>query len=167
MSLWILLFVGVVAAVYSTEHEETSGTEAAPCAYESVAWPEDDLDLPPTRVFDPSADSPGPVRFDHAVHVDACEPRCGVCHETAWRRKSLRRRRGLRRLSSGRRSLKSSFSWNQSRNRQFRMSKAPHARGARPPQSWIEFDVGEFPHDNSVIFRIVGDDRTGIRSLAT
>jgi c(7)-type cytochrome triheme protein len=84
VALWVLLFVGVVAAVYSTEHDEPVENEPTPCASETVAWPEGSLDLPPAVFFEPSADSPGLVRFDHAVHVDPCEPDCGICHEAAW-----------------------------------------------------------------------------------
>ncbi len=44
-----------------------------------------ELKLPGDLVLPQSENSPGPVRFSHATHVDPKHPRCADCHPTLFR----------------------------------------------------------------------------------
>jgi c(7)-type cytochrome triheme protein len=85
-SLWILLFGGVAAVGYamtSATPDPTTTVEPAPAAMPrpAVAMPQ----LPGEYTFPASADSPGPVTFRHASHVDPSAAACGTCHEALFR----------------------------------------------------------------------------------
>ena len=88
VTLWSLLFLGVVAVAYSTGQEVESAevTTDPPATAQSAA-----RGLPPSATlpapysFPPSEDSPGAVVFNHDSHVDPQAPACGTCHVTMFR----------------------------------------------------------------------------------
>ena len=82
VALWCLLLVGFVA-VSSTQGRRATSVEAAKAA--AAVTPQATpargaLELPPPYAFEPSAESPGRVVFDHATHVDTSAPDCSRCH---------------------------------------------------------------------------------------
>jgi len=83
LALWSLLLFGFAAVIYSSQRSvvalgKPAGSEAATPVPER-------LRLPPPYTFPVSADSPGPVTFDHAAHVDRGAPRCTSCHADRFR----------------------------------------------------------------------------------
>jgi c(7)-type cytochrome triheme protein len=47
----------------------------------AASWP----NLPPDFTFPRHADSPGPVVFKHATHMEPGRPDCTVCHPHPWK----------------------------------------------------------------------------------
>jgi c(7)-type cytochrome triheme protein len=88
VTLWSLLFVGVVAVAYSTG-KQTDGAEAvteppAPTRSTATGLPPS-AQLPAPYDFPSSEDSPGAVTFSHESHVDPEAPDCATCHSTMFR----------------------------------------------------------------------------------
>lgn len=84
-TLWALMVIGIVGVAASNpKHENrTAPAPAAEPAAVVVAAPE--LRLPAPYTFPASADSPGPVVFDHEVHVAVADNQCQTCHATSFR----------------------------------------------------------------------------------
>lgn len=81
--LWVLLAIGFLGVAASQpEHAAVSPRPAAIAAH---AVQPDTLRLPAPYTFPTSADSPGPVVFDHEVHAAAAENRCQTCHASLFR----------------------------------------------------------------------------------
>ena len=84
-ALWILMIIGMVGVAASSPAHKAPA--AKPAAVEPVASHADasDLRLPAPYTFPASADSPGPVVFDHASHAMAVDNQCKACHATLFR----------------------------------------------------------------------------------
>lgn len=90
-TLWGLLLVGAVGVAYSSIRNGDPGREEPAAAVELLpAQVEvEELALPAPYTFPVSEDSPGPVTFDHELHlyvVDsaAAGSLCRTCHESAF-----------------------------------------------------------------------------------
>lgn len=80
-AMWVLLGIGVVLFVAATRREASAKASApAPVAAQVDG---SELRLPADFTFS-NDDTPGPVVFSHASHVDADAPRCATCHATDW-----------------------------------------------------------------------------------
>jgi c(7)-type cytochrome triheme protein len=83
LALWSLLLFGFAAVMYSSQRSVVALEKPAGSG---PATPVPALlRLPPPYTFPVSADSPGPVTFDHSAHVDRGAPRCTPCHVDRFR----------------------------------------------------------------------------------
>ncbi|MBC8329018.1 MAG: Ni/Fe-hydrogenase cytochrome b subunit [Planctomycetes bacterium] len=98
LGLWGMLALGAVGVLAtdsisaSPQAEERGAAARAGAAApadarhpSAVAQGLEDLTLPPPFRFPASEDSPGPVVFDHADHVDPMDVRCDACHPRLFR----------------------------------------------------------------------------------
>ncbi len=86
LGLWGLLVLGLVAVGSSLGEGDAQGSgprEARAAA--SVPSAPVALRLPAPYAFPTGEESPGPVTFSHADHVDAAAPRCASCHVDRFR----------------------------------------------------------------------------------
>jgi c(7)-type cytochrome triheme protein len=88
VALAIVLVEGAVTFDFSS----FGGERAGPAMLRSAPTNRLALRLPPDMSYPPGEESPGVVEFSHAMHVDAEEPDCTVCHREAF---PLVRRAGM------------------------------------------------------------------------
>ncbi len=85
-SLWVLLLIGGVTLGFTTVRAGREAAAAAqPVPQPAVTVPVSLDRLPADFTFPTSAESPGPVTFSHAGHVDAGDARCATCHVALFR----------------------------------------------------------------------------------
>ncbi len=81
------LFVSAVGLTYDgVMRRQPAPVKPAPAKASDVqkAWAQSSFRMPPEIVFPQSPDSPAPVTFRHAVHVDAGSPDCVSCHRDGF-----------------------------------------------------------------------------------
>lgn len=86
--LWVLLLVGVVGVTVSSAKQRAESAVPEPAVSTAVTVPErapELLRLPKPYTFPASAESPGPVVFDHETHALAVDNQCRVCHASLFR----------------------------------------------------------------------------------